>query len=95
LIYKVISDGAGTSRMFEVRGPLMAKDEYDEATMKVDIWQKDLNIIGAFAREMKCPTPLLSACAQVYTAALAQGRDKQDTASVCAVLEEWAHYERG
>ena len=95
LIYRVISDGAGTSRMFEVRGPLMAKGEYDEATMKVDIWQKDLNIIGAFAREMKCPTPLLAACAQVYTAALAQGRDKQDTASVCAVLEEWARYERG
>jgi len=94
LIYRVIGDGAGTSRMFEVRGPLMVKGEYDEATMKVDIWQKDMNIIGAFAREMKCPTPLLAACAQVYTAAMAQGRDKQDTASVCGVLEAWARCER-
>jgi len=94
LIYRVISDGAGTSRMFEVRGPLMVKGQYDEATMKMDIWQKDMKIIGAFAREVKCPTPLLAACEQVYTAAMAQGRDKQDTASVCGVLEAWARYER-
>jgi putative dehydrogenase len=93
-IYKVISDGAGTSRMFEVRGPMMVSGEYDPATMKVDIWQKDIKIIGGFAREIDCPTPLFSAAAQVYTAAMAQGRAKQDTAAVCAVMEEWARFER-
>lgn len=93
-ILKVISDGAGTSRMFEVRGPMMVSGEYDQATMKVEIWQKDMKIIGDFARGIHCPTPLLSAAAQLYTAAMAQGRAKQDTASVCAVLEEWARYER-
>jgi putative dehydrogenase len=73
---------------------MMVSGEYDQATMKVDIWQKDMKIIGGFAREIDCPTPLLSAAAQVYTAAMAQGRAKQDTASVCAVLEEWARFER-
>jgi putative dehydrogenase len=80
--------------MFEVRGPLMAAAKYDEATMKVDMHQKDINIISDFARKLNCPTPLLSAAAQIYTAALAGGRAKQDTAAVCAVLEEMAGIKR-
>jgi len=94
MIYKVISDSAGTSRMFEVRGPLMVDQKYDEATMKVDIWQKDMRIIGEFATKLGCPTPLFAASALLYTAAMAQGRAKQDTASVCAVLETWANFKR-
>ncbi len=95
MILKVISDGAGTSRMFEVRGPLMATGNYDEPTMKVDVFQKDIKIISSFANELQCPTPLLSAAAKIYTAALADGRAKQDTASVCAVLEKMAGLKRG
>lgn len=96
-IYKVISDGAGSSRMFEVRGPLMVggrDEDYDKATMKVDIWQKDVKIINDFANSLDCPTPLFAAAAQLYRAAMAQGRAKQDTASVCSVLEEWARFSR-
>jgi 3-hydroxyisobutyrate dehydrogenase-like beta-hydroxyacid dehydrogenase len=94
MILKVISDGAGTSRMFEVRGPLMVAGKYDEPTMKVDVYQKDIKIITAFANELQCPTPLLSAAAQIYTAALADGRAKEDTASVCAILEKMAGLKR-
>jgi 3-hydroxyisobutyrate dehydrogenase-like beta-hydroxyacid dehydrogenase len=93
-ILEVISDGAGTSRMFEVRGPLMAAGDYDQATMKVDVFQKDMKIISAFAKELRCPLPVFSAAAEVYTQALAQGRDKQDTASVLAVLESMANSPR-
>ncbi len=94
LIYKVISDGAGSSRMFEVRGPMMAAGNYDKATMKVGVFQKDLDSITAFAKNLQCPTPLLSASCQIYTQALAGGRSLQDTAAVCAVLEEMAHFKR-
>jgi putative dehydrogenase len=94
MIYRVIKDGAGTSRMFEVRGPMMVQGSYDKATMKMDVWQKDMTIIGNFARSINCPTPLLASCAQVYIAAMAEGRDKQDTAAVCAVMEEWANLQR-
>jgi putative dehydrogenase len=93
-ILKVIRDGAGTSRMFEVRGPMMVAGHYDEATMKVDVFQKDMKIINSFAAELQCPTPLLAAAAQIYTSALARGRAKQDTAAVCAVLEEMAGIKR-
>jgi L-threonate 2-dehydrogenase len=93
-IYEVIGSGAGTSRMFEVRGPMMVEGSYDQATMKVDVWQKDIAIITDFAQELGCPIPLFAAAAQLYAAALAQGRAKEDTAAVCAVLEDMAGLKR-
>ncbi len=94
LVLNVISDGAGSSRMLEVRGPMMVAGNYDEATMKMDIYQKDISIINAFASDLQCPTPLMTAASEVYKAGLAQGLAKQDTASVCAVLEQMAGISR-
>jgi len=95
LLYKVIRDGAGTSRMFEVRAPLMIRRDYGEATMKVDVYQKDIDIISAYATGLHCPTPLFEASKAFYSAAYAQGHAKDDTASICAVLEQVAGTERG
>jgi 3-hydroxyisobutyrate dehydrogenase-like beta-hydroxyacid dehydrogenase len=94
MVVKVIGDGAGSSRMFQVRGPLMAKGDYSQATMKLQVWQKDMTIIGDFARDMGCPTPLFAASAPVYTAANAIGRPHDDTAAVCSVLERMANHHR-
>jgi 3-hydroxyisobutyrate dehydrogenase-like beta-hydroxyacid dehydrogenase len=94
LILKVIPEGGGNSRIFEVRGPLMASGQYEPAYMKLDVWQKDLGIIGDFAQQMEVPLPLFSASAQLYTSALANGRAQQDTGSVCAELEKMAGYQR-
>jgi putative dehydrogenase len=91
---KVIGDGAGSSRMLQVRGPLMVKGDYSQALMKLEIWQKDMTIIADFAREMGCATPLFAASAPIYTAALARGRRGDDTGAVCAVLEQMAGLRR-
>ena len=85
-----LRSGAGTSRMLEARGPLMLADDYDRPTMKCDVHRKDIDIIGEFAPQLRCPTPLFDASRALYSAALAQGRDRQDTAAVCAVLKEMA-----
>lgn len=90
LMLEALTSGAGASRMLEVRGPLMLADSYDQPTMKCDVYQKDIDIIGEFATGLHCPTPLFDASRSLYSAALAQGRDKQDTAAVCAVLKEMA-----
>jgi 3-hydroxyisobutyrate dehydrogenase-like beta-hydroxyacid dehydrogenase len=90
LVLKVVSDGAGSSRMFQVRGPMMVKGDYSEATMKNEVWQKDMTIIADFARNIDCPTPLFAASAPIYNAAMAMGLAKEDTGAVCAVLEEMA-----
>jgi len=91
---KVLADGAGSSRMLQVRGPMMVRGDYSKPTMKLDVWQKDMRIIGAFAREMGSPTPLFRATVPIYTAALVGGRGGEDTGAVCAVLERMAKYRR-
>ncbi|MCH9052104.1 MAG: NAD(P)-dependent oxidoreductase [Proteobacteria bacterium] len=93
-IYRVVADGAGSSRMFEVRGPMMVAGDYDDAMMKLEVWQKDMRIIGDFAKALDCPTPMFSASARWYAEAMAQGRATQDTAAVCAVLEDLAGLKR-
>ncbi len=94
LVYKVIKDGAGASRMFEIRAPMMIKNDYRAATMKVDVYQKDIDIIGAFAAQHHIPVPLFDASKAYYAAALSQGFAQQDTAAVCAVLESMAGVQR-
>ena len=90
MVLKVVAGGAGGSRMFQVRGPMMVKGDYSEATMKNEVWQKDMTIIGDFARSLDCPTPLFAASAPIYNAAMAMGLGKQDTGAVCKVLEDMA-----
>jgi len=94
VVLKVVADGAGSSRMLQVRGPMMVKGDYSEATMKVQTWQKDMTIIGDFARKIDCPTPLFLASAPFYTAAMAMGLGAEDTGAVCAVLERMANNPR-
>jgi 3-hydroxyisobutyrate dehydrogenase-like beta-hydroxyacid dehydrogenase len=93
-IFEMVANGAGNSRVFELRAPMMVKNDYDDATMKMALWQKDMNVIGAFAKKMRVPTPLFSATIPVYQAALKGGYGEQDTAAVCAVLEKKARVRR-
>jgi 3-hydroxyisobutyrate dehydrogenase-like beta-hydroxyacid dehydrogenase len=93
-IFEMISNGAGNSRVFELRAPMMVKNDYSDVTMKCSVWQKDMDVIGAFAKEMRVPTPLFSATLPVYAAALKSGHGEDDTAAVCAVLEAKAKVRR-
>jgi 3-hydroxyisobutyrate dehydrogenase-like beta-hydroxyacid dehydrogenase len=94
-IYDMVTSGAGNSRIFELRAPMMVRNRYDNATMKVAIWQKDMQVIGEFADALRCPTPLFGATRPIYAAAVATGHAMHDTASVCAVLEARAGVKRG
>ncbi len=89
-VVELIASGAGTSRVFELRAPMMAARNYLPASMKLEIWQKDMAIISQYATELGCPTPLLSATMPIYAAAMANGHAADDTAAVCAVLEAMA-----
>ena len=76
--------------VFKLRGKFMVDRKYLPATMKVQVWQKDMQVIGDMAKSVDCPTPLFTACAPIYTAAMAQGLSQHDTASVCDVLGRMA-----
>jgi len=93
-IYDVLGESAATSRMFQVRGPQMVANDYSDATISVQLFQKDMKIIGEFAARHGVSTPLFNAAAAVYNAAMGQGLGKQDTAAVCAVLERLAGLKR-
>ena len=94
MVLKVVPAGVGSSRVLEVRGPMIVKGDYSRATMKLDVWRKDMTIIADFARDVGCPTPLFAATAPIYQSAIATGRGAEDTAAVTAVLERLAGVDR-
>ena len=89
-VLAAVADGAGSSAMFEVRGPAMAAADYSGPGVTTTVFDKDLRIIAAFARETGAPTPLFTLAATFYAAALAQGHAGDDTACVHAVLRSMA-----
>jgi 3-hydroxyisobutyrate dehydrogenase-like beta-hydroxyacid dehydrogenase len=94
-IFEMVQSGAANSRVFELRAPMMVKNDYDDATMKISVWQKDMAVIGEYARQLRCPTPMFDASVPVYVKALKSGHGAKDTAAVCAVLEKMARVKRG
>ncbi|MEX2495078.1 MAG: NAD(P)-dependent oxidoreductase [Woeseia sp.] len=82
----ITAGGAAGSRVLELRGPMMAARQYTPATMRLDLWQKDLGFITNYAKEVAAPTPLFDAALPLYTAALKSGLAEADTAAICEVL---------
>ncbi|MBV9626738.1 MAG: NAD(P)-dependent oxidoreductase [Xanthobacteraceae bacterium] len=93
-IFELVKAGAGNSRIFELRAPMMVADHYTDASMTIKVWQKDLAVIGEHAAQLGCPTPLMSATLPIYAAAMSMGHAAHDTAAVCAVLEDMAGVKR-
>lgn len=72
--------------VLRLRGAQMVARKYAPATMKVEVWQKDMKVIGDMARAVDCPVPLFASCIPIYNAAMAQGLAVADTAAVHEVL---------
>jgi L-threonate 2-dehydrogenase len=87
LVVEMIGPGAGGSRMFQMRAPMMVDGKYEPATMKVSTWKKDMAIIAEFAGDVGVETPLFTLTQPVYTQAMAMGLGDQDTAAVFEVLK--------
>src|SRR2546421_8859391 len=88
MVVDMVGPGAGSSRMFQMRAPMMVEGIYEPATMKVAIWKKDMAIIAEFAKDVGCATPLFTLTQPVYAAAMAMGLGDQDTAVVFEVLKK-------
>jgi 3-hydroxyisobutyrate dehydrogenase-like beta-hydroxyacid dehydrogenase len=85
--FTVLAAGAGSSRMLQVRGPMMVDRDYSKALMKLEIWRKDMKTIGAFARRLGVRTPLFNVTKPIYAAARRRNAS-EDTAAVHRVLAE-------
>ena len=94
VIFDLVKAGAANSRVFELRAPLMVKNRYDRPTMKISVWQKDMDVISHYARKIGVPTPVFNSTKGIYARALRAGLGAKDTAAVCAVLEAMAKFRR-
>jgi putative dehydrogenase len=88
LVVEMVGPGAGGSRMFQLRAPMMVEGKYEPATMKVSTWKKDMAIIAEFADDVGCETPLFTLTQPVYAEAMVMGLGDQDTAAVFEVLKK-------
>jgi L-threonate 2-dehydrogenase len=93
-VVELVGPGAGGSRMFQLRAPMMANDHYVPPTMRVSTWQKDMSIIADFADGLGVKTPVFSSTEAIYDRAMALNLGDMDTAAVCKVLEEMAGVKR-
>ena len=84
---EMVGPGAGGSRMFQMRAPMMVEGKYEPATMKVSTWKKDMAIIAEFAGDVGVETPMFTLTQPVYTQAMTMGLGDQDTAAVFEVLK--------
>jgi putative dehydrogenase len=86
VVLDVLGAGAATSRMLEVRGPLIAKREFP-AQMKLELFMKDLHLIQEAARAVGAPLPLTDVAECLYGAVAADGHGGDDLAVVVRAIE--------
>jgi len=86
LVLDVLGRSAASSRMLEVRGPLVARGEFPPQ-MKLDLFMKDLHLIQDAARSVGAPLPLTDVAERLYAAALQAGHGGADLSVVVKALE--------
>ena len=90
-VYDAIIGGAGGSRAMEARKEMLVANEYlPVRTASIDLFGKDLEVIGDFADDTACPVPMFTASLPLYQAAAAQGMGEQDMAAISLVLQRMA-----
>ena len=94
LVQQVMSDGVGSSKMFDIRGPMMVVDTYDPPAARLSIILKDTKIIKDFAENVGAPTPLLDAAIPIYQQSEDAGLGDLDAAALCRYLEQSAGLKR-
>jgi 3-hydroxyisobutyrate dehydrogenase-like beta-hydroxyacid dehydrogenase len=89
-VMEVIGSGVGSSRMWEIRAPLMVQRRFQPPAAKVSQFVKDTHLITDFARSIGVPTPLLDQANALYEQALDQGLADWEAAAVHTVLSRLA-----
>lgn len=86
VVQEVISAGVGSSKIFDIRGPMVAARSYDPPSARLAIIAKDGGIIANFADEVGAVTPLLKAAIEQYQAGIDAGLGDVDAAALRELL---------
>ena len=88
VVQEVIGAGVGSSKIFDIRGPMMVSGTYEPPSARLAIIRKDSEIIAAHARAVDALTPLLDAALPQYRAATERGLGDLDAAALYRHLAE-------
>jgi putative dehydrogenase len=86
VVLDTLKTGAATSRMLDVRGPMMVAGEFP-AQMKLDLFMKDLHLIQDAAGTVGARLPLTDVAERLYAATQAAGHGGEDLAVVITELQ--------
>jgi 3-hydroxyisobutyrate dehydrogenase-like beta-hydroxyacid dehydrogenase len=86
-VVEMLAGGAATSRMLEVRGPMIARGVFP-AEMKLDLFMKDLHLIREEGARVGAALPLTTLAERLFQAACSAGHGGEDLAVVARLLEE-------
>ena len=86
-VYDVITASAGNSWMFQNRIPHVLEGDYSPRSA-VDIFTKDLGIVGDIGRQQKFPMPIAASALQMFLMTSAAGMGQDDDASVARLIAQ-------
>ncbi len=90
LVLAAIGDSAGQSKMWQVRGPRMAAEDYSPM-MSMHLWQKDMAIISEFVADAGAPSPVFDQAKAIYALAYQAGYGDSDSAVIHRFLKSSPH----
>ena len=93
LVLPALTGSAASSRMLEVRGPMIVRREFPPQ-MKLDLFMKDLALILEAGAQAGAPLPLTATAQRLYASAV-EGHGGEDLAVVVTALERLRAREAG
>jgi 3-hydroxyisobutyrate dehydrogenase len=86
--WQVLRNGAAASFMFEDRGARMVTGGFGEVRSAMDIFVKDMGLVGAAAEETGSRIPLAAAARELYDRGHDRGLGRLDDSALIEVLRE-------
>ena len=92
LVYEVVCDGIGSSRVFEQRGAMMADGDYRPGSRTFLLGLKDGALIDELARDTGTFAPVFGLARQLHTAAIGLGLGDLDGAALLELYRSLSHH---
>ena len=85
-VHEVLGTGAAASFMFGDRGQRMVDGAFDDVRSALDIFVKDMGLVGEAARDVHQQVPLASTAEQLYVRGHREGVGRKDDSIVFKLL---------
>jgi 2-hydroxy-3-oxopropionate reductase len=89
IIIEVLSGGYAQTRVMDVRGPMLIKDDFTPG-FRSSFHYKDLNIIMDTATSLHVPLPATAVAHELFSALMANDRGDLDHSAVITIIEDMA-----